>query len=146
MTRQLDVTKRHVYDSEHDEWVGPFDDEESAHAYAQEVISPIQYPHVFNDASPAISAYNYFISTGSQATTSYEIVAFNPSRVSVRLKYIGPGQCLIGTKEAVSAGQGYAITSVSERFQSTASIWASVGPSGTTGFIHVFSEEISAPS
>ena len=142
MSRQLDVTRRHVYDSDTDGWVGPFDTEEDAHAYASELVDPQRLEETFVPAAPLISAYNISI-VGSTANTFTEVVGFNPSRIAVRIKYVGTGVCLIGSKEAISSGQGYALTSGTvERFEVSASICATLNAT-FTGVLYVFCEELS---
>ena len=145
MSRQLDVTGRHVYDSERDAWFGPFDTEEEALAYSAELVDPIRTEEVYVQAAPIISAYNVGL-IGSVQNFPVEVVSFNPARIATRIKYVGTGVCLIGSKEAIASGQGYALTSGSaERFEVSASICATVNAT-FAGTVYVFNEEIAAPN
>lgn len=148
MSRQLDVTRRHVYDSDHDEWVGPFDTENEATAYASELISPDRTDEVFIQAAPVIAAFNYGLVGAAGGPVPLEIAGFNPARIATRVKYVGTGVCLIGTKEGIAAGQGYALTSGSaERFEIACQLFVNSNVGATfAGTLYVFNEEIAAAS
>ena len=145
MSRQVAHGGRHVYDSVTDSWLGPFDTEEEAYAYASMESDPQKTEEFYDRGVPTISAYSYsMVGTASNAWT--EVAAFNPGRLAVVFKYVGSGTLLIGTKEGVAAGQGYALTSgAAERFTVAASVFATLNAT-FSGVLYVFCEEITAGS
>lgn len=143
MTRQQHGA--HVYDSDTDTWTGPFNSEDEARAFTHELANVEDTTQTFEQAAPIISAYNYAI-VGTLSNTPMEVVGFNPARIACRFNYVGTGTLLIGSKEAIAAGQGYALNpQSSERFEVSASVCCTASPQ-SVGVLYVFTEEIAAPS